>query len=201
MKLSSYAKKIGIHYRTAWVWFKAGKIPGAYQVGSSIFVDEPQIIPPKTEYVVVYARVSSSENKSNLDAQALRLQQFCAARGWVVSEVIKETASGLNDARPKLHKILQERKMTKLVVEHKDRLTRFGFKYLETLLDTCEIVVINQVDGETPDLLDDFVSLVTSFCARIYGCRRNKRRTEKLIQELSKMPKDETDEKEEEQIS
>jgi putative resolvase len=185
MKLSVFAKKQGVTYRTAWRWYKEGKIIGAYKIGDSIFVEDKLSTPDKTEYVIIYARVSSHENKDNLDAQAQRLQQFCAAKGWIVQENVKEIASGLNDSRAKLQKILKEKKVTKLVVEHKDRLTRFGFKYLETLLDPCEIVVINREEGKTPDLLEDFVSLVTSFCARIYGCRRNKRRTEKLIQELA----------------
>jgi len=187
MKLSQYAKSHGVTYRTAWSWFKAGKIEGAYQLGNSIFVKDEKKDPSKTEWTVVYSRVSSSENKANLDSQANRLIQFCNAKGWIVNQVIKECASGLNDNRPKLQKLLKEKKVTRLVVEHKDRLTRFGFNYIKTLLDSCEIIVINQEkEGTTSeDLMEDFVSLVTSFCARIYGRRRSKRQTEKLIQELS----------------
>ena len=73
--------------------------------------------------------------------------------------------------------------MTKVVVEHKDRLTRFGFNYLKQLWDV-EIIVINEVVEDEKDLMQDFVSLVTSFCARLYGKRRTKRNTEKLIQDL-----------------
>ncbi len=93
--------------------------------------------------------------------------QFCNAKGWVVSEVVKECASGLNDSRPKLQKIFRDRKATKLIVEHKDRLTRFSFEYIKTLFD-CEIIVINLVEDKDA-LMQDFVSLVTSFCARLYG--------------------------------
>lgn len=84
----------------------------------------------KEDYTVVYARVSSSENKSNLKEQSLRLQQFCSANGWVVKEVIEEIGSGLNDERKKLIQMLQDEHVTRIVVEHKDRLTRFGFNYI-----------------------------------------------------------------------
>ena len=80
-------------------------------------------------------------------------------------------------------KILAERKATRLVVEHKDRLTRFGFNYIKTLFSECEIVVVNEVESKE-DLFEDFVSLVTSFCARIYGRRRSRRKTEELIKKL-----------------
>lgn len=98
------------------------------------------------EYTIIYARVSSSENKSNLGSQAKRLAQFCLAKGWVINEIVKECASGLNDNRPKLIKILTEKKATRLVVEHKDRLTRFGFNYIKILYPECEIVVVNEVE-------------------------------------------------------
>jgi len=123
---------------------------------------------------------------SNLDSQSKRLEQFCTAQGWIINEIVKECASGLNDNRPKLIKILSERKATQLVVEHKDRLTRFGFNYIKTLYPECEIIVVNESEDKE-NLLEDFVSLVTSFCARIYGKRRrSKRNTERLIKELNR---------------
>lgn len=183
MKLSEYAKKNSISYQTAWNHFNKGLIPGAKQLASGTVVIDEDVDPQKPEYVVVYARVSSSENKSNLETQAQRLEQFCTAHGWVVNEVVKECASGLNDNRPKLSKIFSERKATKLVIEHKDRLTRFGFNYIKLLFNDCEIVVVNECETDQ-DLFEDFVSLVTSFCARIYGKRRTKRKTEQIIKSL-----------------
>jgi predicted site-specific integrase-resolvase len=184
MTLGQYAKKLGVTWRTAYSHFKGGLIPNAYQLpnGTIIVPDESSV--PRPEYVVVYARVSSAENKSNLDSQADRVIQFCNANGWRVDEVVKECASGLNDTRPKLQKILKARKATKLVVEHKDRLTRFGFEYIKTLYTECDIIIINNIEDKV-DLMQDFVSLVTSFCARLYGQRRTKRNTEKLIQSLN----------------
>ena len=184
MKLSEYAKLNSITYKTAWNHFRNGDIPNARQLSTgTVVIDEVPSPANKEEYTVIYARVSSSENKSNLDSQAERLQQFCCAKGWVVKEVVKECASGLNDERPKLIRLLRERRATRIVVEHKDRLTRFGFNYIKVLLNDCDIVVVNECEDKQ-DLFEDFVSLVTSFCARIYGKRRTKRKTEQLIQEL-----------------
>lgn len=185
MKLSEYAKRNSISYQTAWQHFNKGLIPNARQLPSGTVVVDDITENNKNEYTVVYARVSSSENKSNLDSQAERLCQYCIANGWKVDEVVKECASGLNDNRPKLTKILSERKATKLVIEHKDRLTRFGFNYIKILLNDCDIIVVNECETDQ-DLFEDFVSLVTSFCARIYGRRRTKRKTEQIIQALEK---------------
>ena len=186
MKLSEYAKKNSISYRTAWRHYKLGLIPNAKQLSTGTIVVEDDTNITTKEYTVIYARVSSSENRTNLDSQAKRLEQFCLAKGWIINEVVKECASGLNDSRPKLIKILTEKKATRLVVEHKDRLTRFGFNYIKILYPECEIVVVNEVENKE-DLFEDFVSLVTSFCARIYGRRRSKRKTEELIKKLEEV--------------
>ena len=75
---------------------------------------------------------------------------------------------------------------TKIIVEHSDRLTRFGFSFLSVLLEKqgCAIEVINGTEDDTQDLMQDFISVITSFCARIYGIRRCKKKTEKIIREL-----------------
>ena len=186
MKLSAYAKKLGVSYKTAWNYYAAGKIPGAYRTHTgTIIIDDPRPEASMLGKTAVYARVSSSENKPNLVSQSKRVQDFCSAQGWVVGQVVEECGSGLNDSRTKLEKLLQDRGVSRIVVEHKDRLTRFGYSYIKHLWHG-EIVVINEVVEDEKDLMQDFVSLVTSFTARLYGRRRAKRQTEKLIQELSK---------------
>ena len=184
LKLSEYAKKNSITYQTAWNHFKGGKIPNARQLptGTVVIDENPQS--HSNDYVIVYARVSNSENKSNLDTQAERLIQYCEARGLTVSEVVKECASGLNDSRPKLSKIFRDRKATKIVVESKDKLTRFGYNYIELLYPECEIIVVDPCEDKH-DLFEDFISLITSFCARIYGRRRSRRKTEQIIEALN----------------
>ena len=181
MKLSIYAKKLGIQYKTAWNHFSKGQIPGAYKLPSGTIIVPDEQIHPEGE-TAIYARVSSSQNKTNLITQSERVQAFCAAKGWVVSSVVEECASGLNDERPKLKRLLLDKSVSRIVVEHKDRLTRFGFSYIKYLWDG-DIIVINEVIEDEKDLMQDFVSLVTSFTARLYGRRRSRRATEKLIKE------------------
>lgn len=189
IKLSDYARKIGVSYRTAWRWFKAGQLKG-YQVETgTIIVTEPlpeATAPAPVQKVAIYARVSAAENKDNLGGQAKRLMDYCAAKGYPVAVVVKEIGSGVNDARPRLLKLLTDPSITLIVVEHKDRLTRFGFHYIEKLLamQGRRIAVINLAENGKEDLMQDFVSIVTSFCARLYGQRRAKRKTERIIAEL-----------------
>lgn len=188
MKLIDYAKLQGISYRTAWRWYKAGKIAGHQMDTGTILVTEPLPVKalPTTSKVAVYTRVSSSENQSNLDSQAERLVAYCIVRGYQVSKVVKEIGSGVNDNRPKFLALLADPSVGRIVIEHKDRGTRFGFRYIETLLKTYgrEIEVVNQAENGTEDLLVDLTSIVYSFCARLYGQRWAKRKTEKIVQEL-----------------
>ena len=183
MKLSLYARQVGVSYRTAFRWFKSGMIQGHQMDTGTILITEPVETPTVPGYptkVAIYTRVSVAENKENLDGQAKRLQDHCAA-------LVKEIGSGVNDTRPKLMKLLTDPLVTRIVVEHKDRLTRFGFNYIEQLLKLQErsIEVINLAENGKEDLVQDFVSIVTSFCARLYGQRGSKRRAERIIAELA----------------
>ncbi len=186
MKLSKWASEKGIRYRTAWLMFKRGQISGAYKLptGTIIIPNESNV--NKKDYVITYSRVSSSENKDNLLSQSKRLTDYCNAKGWKTDENVLEIGSGLNDKRPKLLKILSEGKATKLVVEHKDRLSRFGGSYIEEACKhfKCQVIYVNNINNEKEDLIQDFVNVITSFCARVYGQRRGKRKTEQLIKEL-----------------
>src|SRR5436190_21346135 len=98
--------------------------------------DEAASVPHSTgvHLIVVYARVSANENRPNLDSQAERLCAYCAAKGWKVHKIVKEVGSGVNDGRKKLLAILADPTIEVIVVEHKDPLTRFGFRSIETLL-------------------------------------------------------------------
>lgn len=185
MKLSDYAKQTGVAYITAYRWFKSGQIKG-YQTETGTIIVTEQDEERKPLKVAIYARVSSSENKSNLDSQADRLVAYCTAKGWQVSQVVKEIGSGVNDSRKKLLELLADDTVTLIVVEHKDRLTRFGFAYLETLLQGQgrRVEVVNLADNGREDLMQDLVSIIYSFSARMYGQRRAKRKTEAIVKEL-----------------
>lgn len=185
--LKEYANAHGIKYRAAWNRFNANKIPSAFKDEfGKILINED--IPDRPFKVVCYARVSSSQNRTNLESQAERIVQFANLSGLPVHTVIKEIGSGMNDNRIKLLKVLNDKDVTHIVVEHKDRLTRFGFNYIEKWLSErqCKIIIINKVSNDKQDLMQDFVSLITSMVARLYGLRRSKRKTEKLIKDLQK---------------
>ncbi|MBD3260592.1 MAG: IS607 family transposase, partial [Candidatus Altiarchaeales archaeon] len=121
-----------------------------------------------------------------LDSQAKRVSDYCAAKGYQVTKQVKEIGSGLNDQRKKFQSLLKEESIDIIVVEHKDRATRFGVHYIQTLLETQgkKLEIINEVEEDQEDLMEDLVSIITSFMARYYGRRRAKRKTEKIIDEL-----------------
>jgi putative resolvase len=100
--------------------------------------------------------------------------------------LVQEIGSGVDDTRPMLLKLLTDPTVGLIVVEHKDRLTRFGFNYIEQCLamQDRKIEVINLAENGKEDLIQDFVSVVTSFCAWLYGQRCSKRKTEQIIAEL-----------------
>lgn len=182
-KISEYAKKNKVSIRTIWNWIYNGRVSiRRTETGRvRIVIDEN-----KEKTVAVYARVSSSENKDNLERQKERLVSFCNAKGYKVSKIVLEIGSGLNDKRPKLEALLSDNAIDIIVVEHKDRLCRFGLNYIQKLLalQGREIEIVNPIANDKEDLVQDFVSIITSFCARIYGQRRTKRKTEQLIKEL-----------------
>lgn len=200
MKLSEYARRIGVKRHTAYRWFKRGEIPNAVQLPSGTIYVPDEIfetdMKSKQGLTVVYARVSSSEQrKANLETQAERLTQFAIANGWVVDKVIKEVGSGLNDERKKLVELLMsDEPIARIIVEHKDRLTRFGFNYLEILAKKqgFEIIVVNPTVTDNEDLIQDFTSIIASFCDQLYSSCNAKRKTEKLFQILHKGNSDET---------
>ena len=188
MKLSEYARAQGVRYETAWRWFRDGKIKGRRVGKHTILVEEDQEPISQPEKIAVYARVTSRENTSNLDSQADRVVAYCTAKGYQVTKVVKEIGSGVNDSCPKFLALLEDRSIGLIVVEHKDRGTRFGFRYIETLLkgQGRSIEVVNQAENGMEDLLADLTSIIYSFCARLYGQRRAKRKTERIIEQLEK---------------
>jgi len=179
MKLSDYAKQLGISYKTAWRWYKAGKIQGYQASTGTIIITEDSSV--QSGDTVLYARVSSSDQKEDLLRQLQKLRNYASASGLTVSKEVSEIASGLNDNRPKLNRLLSNPNVTIIIVEHKDRLTRFGFNYINLLMESQErqIIVINESDTKN-ELVDDFIAVITSMCARIYGKRSAKRKANKV---------------------
>ena len=186
MKLSQYARQQGISYSTALRWWHQGIIRGYQAPSGTIIVETETTSHGREERVAVYARVSSAEHKENLERQVERLVHYRTVRGYQVAQIVKEIASVVNDSRPKLLALLKDPQTTRIVVEHKDRLTRFGFRYLETLLaiQGRTIEVVNVAENDKEDLLADLGAIVYAFMARLYGQRRAKRKTERIVQEL-----------------
>ena len=119
---------------------------------------------------VVYARVSSHDQRHDLDRQVARLTEWATTNGHVVSEVVTEVGSGLNGKRPKLRRILSDPSASVVVVEHRDRLARFGVEHLEALsAHGCKVVVAD-LGETTDDLVRDMIEVLTSIPPCAPGC-------------------------------
>jgi putative resolvase len=140
----------------------------------------------RPQKVAVYARVSSAEHRTNLDSQAELVTAFCAAKGWLVTKVVKECGSGVSDQRPQLLALLADTSVSHIVVEHKDRCARFGMTYIQTLLKAQgrELVIVNELEEDQADLMQDFVAIITSFCQRLYGHRRASLKKKQILAAL-----------------
>lgn len=198
MKLVEYARRCGVDWTTAHRWFRDGLIPGAYQLrpgGAIIVPDDVDERALKANdgagdgvgLTVVYARVSNSARRStDLEYQAKRLVDYCTANGWGVDRIVKEVGSGVNADRPKLNALLDsDERIARVVVEHRDRLTRFGYPYLERIarLKGFDIVVVNRAEDDTADLMEDLSAILYSFMAKLYGRRRGNPKARVMLEE------------------
>ena len=139
-----------------------------------------------SELTIAYARVSSNDQKNDLETQAQLLTQYCTAKGWN-HEVIQDLGSGMNYRKKGLKRLLElilERKIRRLVITHKDRLLRFGAELVFALCETrqIEVVIINQGEELSfeEELAQDVLEIITVFSARLYGSRS--RKNQKLVE-------------------
>jgi len=183
IKLSKWAKQYGVTYKTAWKWFKEGNFPAKTKQLSTgtILVYDDENIKEKEIKTVIYCRVSNHSRKAELEYQVQRCEEFCVKNGWQISKIYREIASGMNDKRKQLWTMIDSNP-TRIVVENKDRLTRFGFNYIEQLSKKLgtEIIVIHMDKEDDKDLIKDLVSIIYSFCARLYGMRKAYNKTKKI---------------------
>ena len=175
-----------MHRITAWRHYNAGTLPPELQpkkVGNIIYVlANPDTPPGRT---AGYARVSSAEQKPHLQNQANRLWAHAGQNRIPMDEVVSEIASGLNDKRPKLRKLLADPAVHTIVVEHRDRLARFGAGMVEAMLQARggSLIVID--DTEVPDdLVRDMTEILTCFCARLYGKRSAANRARRAMESV-----------------
>jgi putative resolvase len=175
MKLSEWAAQQGVHYQTAWRWWQRGILPvPARQLASgTILVDLPAPTPAGAGgRTVVYARVSSHDQRPDLDRQVARVMAWAGGRQLAVDQVVTEVGSALNGRRPKLARLLADAQATTIVVEHRDRLARFGVEQLQAALAAQgRRILVADPSETTDDLVRDMVEVLTSFCARLYGRR------------------------------
>lgn len=192
MKLSEWAKRNGISYRTAWRLFRDGHLPvPAQQLATgTILVDEQPVTSSEVSEVTIYARISSRDKKDQLNAQVARLCEFATSKGYVVARVVTEIGSAMNGTRGKLIQILEDPKVRIVLVEHRDRLTRFGFEYLDALMRSSGRTILvlekKEIVEDKNDLVRDMIEVLTSFCARLYGKRSAENRARKAVQMIEK---------------
>lgn len=143
---------------------------------------------------VGYARVSSHDQKADLDRQKDMLEDYCAAKGWR-SEIISDLGSGMNYRKPGLNKLLEmilRKQMKRLVITHKDQLLRFGSELVFALCahQQIEIVIIHKGDQPSfeEELAKDVLEIITVFSARLYGSRSKENRV--LIEAMKKAADD-----------
>ena len=175
VKLSKYAKMSGVSVRTLWRRIKEGTLNVEYSSTGRVFInlENEQVM---SLNVCIYARVSSSENKDNLERQKERLVSYCNAKGYKVCRIVTEVGSGLNDERKKLESILTDKSINLIVVEHKDRLSRFGFKYFEYIFKLfgtdIEVVNLTKEEDFQTELTCDLISIIHHFSMKMYSNRR-----------------------------
>ncbi|WP_433920569.1 IS607 family transposase [Streptomyces canus] len=182
MKLSEWARRQGVSYQTAWRWVKGGKMPVPVRQAPSgtWLVDEVAVQP--SGRVVAYCRVASVDQKADLERQAARVVSGANGLGLAVAEVVTEVGSGLNGRRRKLHRLLSDPQTAVIVVEHRDRLARFGVEHLEAALSASgrRLVVLDPTET-ADDLVRDITEVLTSLCARRYGRRAAKNRAARAV--------------------
>lgn len=135
--------------------------------------------------IVIYARVSTKNQKDDLQNQVLFLKQFCNAKGMIVNQCIEDFGSGLNYNRKKWNKLLEEvmeSKIKTIVISSKDRFIRFGYDWFEKFCEkfnTKIIVVNNESLSPNEELVQDIISILHVFSCRLYGLRKYKDQIER----------------------
>ena len=194
--IGEVSKKLGVTIKTIREWDKLNKIktiktPGGHRRIPKEEIDriagEKNYIPQKK--AVMYGRVSTSKQaeNGNLKSQLARLREYADKEGYVIEEEFSEIASGINENRTELNRMLKFIKRSDIqyvIIEYKDRLARFGYSYLEKYINdnAAEIIVLdsNTTDNDEEGLVKDLISIVTSFSARIYGKRGGKKVSDKI---------------------
>ncbi|UQX10424.1 IS607 family transposase [Candidatus Mycobacterium methanotrophicum] len=184
MNLTEWARAQGVHPQTAYRWFREGTLPvPAVRVNERTVLVAPDVAPGSPAPAFgLYARVSSHDQKADLDRQVARLTGWAAQAGATVVRVEAEVGSGMNGSRAKVRRLLADPKVTVVVVEHRDRLGRMNTELVEAALAAHGRRLVVLDDGEVDDdLVGDMVEVLTRFCARLYGRRSARNRALKAV--------------------
>jgi putative resolvase len=188
VNLKEWAREQGVHPVTAYRWFREGKLPvPARRAGRLILVDPDPKPVPVGGMVAAYCRVSSADQKDDLERQIGRVVAEATGRGLAVGKVVSEVGSGMNGHRRKLTELLSDPAVTVIVVENRERLTGFGFEHLAASMSACgrRIVVLDATETSddlvSDDLVRDVTEVLTSLCARLYGRGSASRRAAKAV--------------------
>ena len=187
LTLSKAAKILGVSTQTLRNWDKEGKLQTARSAGNHRRIAATEIkrllneVDQERKITLVYARCSTHKQKENLERQVGRLLEYCLNNKFDNVELHKEIGSGLNDNRKELNKLLKRIKdpdIKRLIIEYKDRLTRYGYSLLENYCSAFGVQIIcldekKDVPFEQ-ELANDIVALVASYSARMYGRRGGK---------------------------
>ena len=191
MLVREWAEAEGLNIQTVWKWCRNNTMPVPFEKTptGTYLIHDPKYenyVTDIVDRVVCYARVSSSDQRKDLDRQADRLHAFAIAMGVDNPEIVKEIGSGMNENRKKLNKILSDLSITTIIVEHRDRLARMNAGLIESALNAAgrRLIVIDKSEFDD-DLVRDMTEVLTSFCARLYGRRGAKQRAQrKLLEEM-----------------
>ena len=181
MKISDWAHQQHIHPRTAQRWFEAGNlpVPARRLPSGTILVEETT---PQVGQVALYARVSSHDQRQELERQLGRLVEWAVNHDLAVDLTVTEVGSGMNGARPKLRRLLADGRVGTIVVEHRDRLARLNSEYIEAALlgSGRRLLVVDPTESED-DLVRDMTYVLTSLCTRLYGRRSARTRAQRAL--------------------
>lgn len=206
VSIGKAAETLGVSVNTLRLWDQEGKLTPVKTLGNHrrYNLEDIEVLcgekpkKPKSEFIRVctYSRVSSHEQKTkgDLERQAGRILTYCAEKGYHVVKSYEEVGSGMSDSRPRLHqlfKLVAEGKIDKVIVEHKDRLTRFNFQFLSAFFESYDVKVewVSEVLGNKSyeqELVEDMLTLMSSFSNKIYGKRsaENRRKKKELENKL-----------------
>ena len=192
-------QRLGISYSTLARWVREGRIRAIRTAGGKYRVPESEVrriaegLPISKEVrAIIYARVSSIDQKSDLERQIEYLTQYCSSKGYKIIDIVTDVASGLKTDRNGLLKLFNNvinRQVDVVVVTYRDRLTRFGYEYLEYFFKQygvrTEVVFGEEPKDAYQELVEDLIEIVTSFAGRLYGMRSHKKK--RLVEGFKKL--------------